>query len=378
MPLFATHPVRSRPSTAARGAAIVAVGLCVALAAPAVDSASAAPAPAATAAKIATVQRTLRALNMKIELTVEQYNSARLALSTAQRKSAVANANAERTYREYVGKRLMLSGFVNSAYRTGPDGSLEAMITSTPAEYLDRLSTLDEVSHRQAEIVTSVDAARQRYSDQVAAVQAAARSALQVTQHIATAKSSIETQIATQRGILAGLQAQQRQLAQLAARQQAANKTAAASSSRTLAGQVQAVSRSVTGSSRSAGPTSYPAPPASGRAAAAVAAARSVLGRPYVWGAAGPSSFDCSGFTMWSWAHAGVSLPHSSGAQYGSGAHVSKSALQPGDLLFFYSPISHVGMYIGGGLMIHAPHTGDVVRIATPQWGDFVGAVRPG
>lgn len=116
----------------------------------------------------------------------------------------------------------------------------------------------------------------------------------------------------------------------------------------------------------------------SGRGGAAVAAAESVLGRPYVWGASGQSSFDCSGLTMWAWAHAGVGLSHSSSAQYGSGAHVSQSALQPGDLLFFYSPISHVGMYIGGGQMIHAPHTGDVVRIATPMWSDFVGAVRPG
>jgi cell wall-associated NlpC family hydrolase len=80
---------------------------------------------------------------------------------------------------------------------------------------------------------------------------------------------------------------------------------------------------------------------------------------------------------MWSWAHAGVSLPHSSAAQYASLPHVSRSDLQPGDLVFFYSPISHVGMYLGGGSMIHAPHTGSVVQIVPVYWQYFSGAARP-
>ncbi len=378
MPSFPMRPARPRPGV--RAGAITAAGLCVALAVPAITPASAAPQTAAdTATKIVGVQRTLHGLTLKIEATVEQYNSARLALAAAQHNSAVANAKAQRAYRLYLSKRTMLSGYAVSAYTSGTDGSLEAMITSTPADYLDRLSTLDEVSQRQAEIVTSVDEAHQGYLGQVAAAQAAARSASQVTQHIAATKSSIESQIATQRGMLTALQAEQLNLSRLAARQQAAKSTAAAAATRAAARRIQAVTRSVSGSPGfSASPGSYPSVPVSGRATAAVAAARSVLGRPYVWGAAGPGSFDCSGLTMWAWAHAGVSLPHSAAAQYGSGAHVSQSALQPGDLLFFYSPISHVGMYIGGGLMIHAPHTGDVVRIATPQWGDFAGAVRPG
>ncbi len=103
--------------------------------------------------------------------------------------------------------------------------------------------------------------------------------------------------------------------------------------------------------------------PVSGRAAAAVNYAMAQVGDSYVYGAAGPSAFDCSGLTMMSWAQAGVGLPHSSSAQYGSGPHVASNALQPGDLVFYYQPISHVGMYIGNGMIVHAanPSTGVVV-----------------
>ena len=122
-----------------------------------------------------------------------------------------------------------------------------------------------------------------------------------------------------------------------------------------------------------------PPPPVSGKAAIAVAAARSMLGVPYVAFEASPSrGFDCSGLTMWVWAQAGVHLPHQSGQQYASNPHVAKTDAQPGDLVFFYSPIHHVGIYIGGGLMIDAPHTGAVVRIATVKWDQVVGVARPG
>ena len=102
------------------------------------------------------------------------------------------------------------------------------------------------------------------------------------------------------------------------------------------------------------------------------------VGDSYVYGAAGPSAFDCSGLTMMSWAQAGVGLPHSSSAQFGSGPHVSSSALQPGDLVFYYSPISHVGIYIGNGLIVHAANPGTGVRVAGVFSMPYSGAVRPG
>jgi cell wall-associated NlpC family hydrolase len=95
-----------------------------------------------------------------------------------------------------------------------------------------------------------------------------------------------------------------------------------------------------------------------------VATALAQVGKPYVWGAAGPGSFDCSGLTQYAYKAAGVSLPHSSSMQSGMGTPVSRAALQPGDLVFFYSPVSHVGMYIGNGQMVHASTAGEPVKVA--------------
>ena len=118
--------------------------------------------------------------------------------------------------------------------------------------------------------------------------------------------------------------------------------------------------------------------PAEGRAAAAVHYAMAQVGDAYVYGAAGPSAFDCSGLTMMAWAQAGVSLPHSSSAQYSTGPHISESQLMPGDLVFYYSPISHVGMYIGNGLIVHAANPGAGVLVSDLHYMPYVGAVRPG
>jgi cell wall-associated NlpC family hydrolase len=125
-------------------------------------------------------------------------------------------------------------------------------------------------------------------------------------------------------------------------------------------------------------PTSSPAPPPSSRAAVAVAYARAQLGKPYVFATAGPNTFDCSGLTMAAWRAAGVSMAHYSGSQATAFPRVSWSQLQPGDIVVFYSDWHHVGLYVGGGTMIHAPQTGDVVKYA-PAWREtFQFGVRPG
>lgn len=127
----------------------------------------------------------------------------------------------------------------------------------------------------------------------------------------------------------------------------------------------------------SPGPSFPPPPPASSQAAIAVAYARAQLGKPYVFAATGPDAFDCSGLTMMAWRAAGVSMAHYSGSQAASFPKVTWDQLQPGDILVFYSDYHHVGLYIGGGQMIHAPHTGDVVKMS-PAWRtEFQFGVRP-
>jgi len=115
---------------------------------------------------------------------------------------------------------------------------------------------------------------------------------------------------------------------------------------------------------------------ASGRAATAIHYAMAQVGKAYVYGAAGPSAFDCSGLMMMAWAQAGISLPHSSSAQYGIGHHVSSSDLQPGDLVFYYSPISHVAMYIGNGLIVEAANPSAGVRVSPVFSMPYAGATR--
>ena len=122
-----------------------------------------------------------------------------------------------------------------------------------------------------------------------------------------------------------------------------------------------------------------PAPPVSSLAGIAVNAAMGQLGVPYRFAAESPGvAFDCSGLTKFAWGQAGVYLAHQSGAQFGSIPHISQSEIQPGDLIFYKSPIGHVAMYIGGGSLIHAPRTGDVVKVAAVNWAAVVGIGRPG
>lgn len=121
-----------------------------------------------------------------------------------------------------------------------------------------------------------------------------------------------------------------------------------------------------------------PSVPASGRAGAAIQYAMAQVGKAYVYGAAGPSAFDCSGLTMMAYAQAGISLPHSSSAQFSSGPRIAESDLLPGDLVFYYSPISHVGIYIGNGMIVHAANPSTDVAVSPLHSMPYVGAVRPG
>ncbi|HEV7886899.1 MAG TPA: NlpC/P60 family protein, partial [Acidimicrobiales bacterium] len=120
-----------------------------------------------------------------------------------------------------------------------------------------------------------------------------------------------------------------------------------------------------------------PAPAPNAGASAAVAEARRQIGKPYRYGASGPEAFDCSGLTSWAWRAGGVSLPHSSSAQYSATHRVAMADIAPGDLLFYGSPIHHVGIYVGNGTMVEASHSGVPVRYSSIYRSDLVGIGRP-
>lgn len=178
---------------------------------------------------------------------------------------------------------------------------------------------------------------------------------------------------------------QARAAAEAATAANAAAASAAASTPRGAGNTGVATSGGASTPAAAASPVAAPAPsipqppPVSGKAGVAVAAAYSQIGVPYVAFKASPEDgFDCSGLTSWAWAQAGVYIPHQSGQQFASNPRVPKDEAQPGDLVFFYSPISHVGMYVGNGMMIDSPHTGAYVRLKPINWSAVVGVSRPG
>ena len=220
-----------------------------------------------------------------------------------------------------------------SSARTGVNKSLLNQITSYQAEIVQRQKLLTKQKAQR----TAQQAAAAGQRDQ--------------------AKSAVDRQQRYFDGLKASIQ-------KMINDQQAAAAAAAAASA------------TAAGSSGSAPPTNLPNPPASTLGGQAVAIAERYLGVPYVWGGASPSGFDCSGLTMYVYAQLGVSLPHNAAAQYGALPHVSESDLQPGDLVFF-DGLNHVGIYIGGGSIIHAPHTGTVVQISSLSGGgSYFGAAR--
>ena len=212
----------------------------------------------------------------------------------------------------------------------------------------------------------------QREAEEAAARQRAEAEAAAAAQQQAEAAAAQQAQAAAEQQAqnAAQQQEQSRQQERAASAPAAPAATAAA---RTEAPAVQAIAAA------EPDPEPETVPAASSRAQIAVQAALSVVGTPYVGYKASPSEgFDCSGLTMWAWAQAGVSLPHYSKAQYESLPHVPIDQVQPGDLLFFHSPISHVTMYIGNGQQVSSPHTGATVYVGSVNFGQVVGAARPG
>jgi cell wall-associated NlpC family hydrolase len=312
------------------------------------------------------VEQRVTALNDKVELANEQYSDSRLGLAAANRRAGVALARVTAAEAQLNVIKKSMGAIAAAAYRSGgTDQFVQLVSTSTPQTFLDRASSLDRIAAGQSAQLAAAATARHRLDSARAAARSEQNAAMTVSKQMSSAKATIESALSEQQRLLSGLKADERR--RLETERAAAAATARASRSR------------VTTDNSTPTDTSTPTynGPASGGAAVAVREAYNQLGKPYHWGSAGPDSFDCSGLTMWAWGHAGVSLSHSSRAQFNEGRHVSQSDLQPGDLTFYGSPIHHVGVYIGKGQMISAPKTGDVVHIQNAFRSDYVGGVRP-
>jgi peptidoglycan DL-endopeptidase CwlO len=294
----------------------------------------------------------LSSLNNHLDILVEQYDQAQVSLQKAQQDLAQARADLATAQRHARSARSDLAKRAALAYQ-GVGSELDTLLGSSSFTQLsDRLEFLNQIAGSDANAVSraSVTGQKAKWAGEDLARAVKARTA--IVHQLAQQKSSIQGSISQQRGLIDKIQ---KALARPVYVPQAPSVAPAVH----LAVQSTSV------------------PVVSGSVQAVLDAAYSVIGVPYVYGGSSPSGFDCSGLTMWAWAHAGVSLPHSSSMQYDSVPHVSQSDLQPGDLLFFYSPIHHVALYVGGGMMIEAPHTGAYVQKVPVYWNEFVGAGRP-
>jgi cell wall-associated NlpC family hydrolase len=252
-------------------------------------------------------------------------------------------------------------------------------------DLLGRLDMVQRVGDQDAKVLGDVKQFRKEVKLRRSKLKSARKAQDSVVAQRASQKRAIEGQLAERQRMLAGLQTEIEQLQAEEARHQA--QLAAEARARLAAQQAAAVTQSLPVaqiaaddfSALDAGDGSadatFPAPPPS-QYAGVVGVAMQYLGTPYVWGGASPGGFDCSGFVQYVFGQVGVSLPHHAASQFGYGTPVSISDLQPGDLVFF-DGLGHVGIYIGGGQYIHAPHTGDVVKISNlSEHGGFVGARR--
>jgi cell wall-associated NlpC family hydrolase len=319
-----------------RATLAVAAGITVVLS-PSV--ASAAPTTAEQARQAVTTT------GQKLSALDEQVHQATAAAEQQQAAADAAADTAAQAQAQLVALQPQLRAIAQTGYVGTTRGRLAAFLTSGSADDLvQQMNTLDQLASHADAVVARAAAAR-------TAAEQAQQAATGAAAVAATAESDLQAQKEQLQAELAGYQAD---FARLSATDQV---------------RVHNVL---------SGPdvTARPAPAPTAAAGSAVQTALAQLGDAYVAGASGPDAFDCSGLTMYAYAAAGVTLPHSSRAQAGLGVPVARADLQPGDLVFFYTPISHVGMYIGNGQMVHASVPGKPVAVTSVDKGGYVSARR--
>jgi peptidoglycan DL-endopeptidase CwlO len=276
-----------------------------------------------------------------------------------------------------------LSERLVSLYKNGSDGgTIEVLLGAKSIDdLLNRLDAVDRVSEQDARVLREVKSFRAQVIERKAKLERAQRSQVHVVADKASQRRSIESQLGERQRLLSTIKDQIASLE--AAEQRRQERLAAQAQARFRAAQQARAPQQAAPlpqpSIQSDSPAEAIAPAPDARYGGVVGIAMQYLGVPYVWGGASPSGFDCSGFSMYVFAQIGVSLPHHAASQYGMGTAVSRDQLQAGDLVFF-NGLGHMGIYIGGGQFIHAPHTGDVVKISSlsDSWyaATYVGARR--
>jgi cell wall-associated NlpC family hydrolase len=337
--------------------------------------------PASVASKQAQAQSVLgqiQSLDSSLEHAIEAYNAANdklrairadLAQNRVELKIATGNLNRS--------QQALAARMVAIYTSDEKDSTLDVLVGSRSlSELVEGLEAVSQVSEQDSTALSEVKRYRSVVRHKRALLKHAKEQQAQLVAERAATKSSIEGRLAERRSLLSSIKSEIAQIRAAEQRRQA--ELARQARARLAAPQplIPDLSASATPSQPSAPSTLPSAPPS--RYGGVVGIAMQYLGVPYVYGGASPSGFDCSGLIMYVFAQVGVSLPHNAAAQYGMGTPVDHSQLQPGDLVFF-NGLGHAGIYIGGGSFIHAPHTGDVVKISSLSgWysSTYVGARR--
>ncbi len=325
-------------------------------------------AQATPTSEIPTVQAKVDKLRHEAEVASESYNDVREQLKGLQVRVEAAQARQKQQQVRVQAARRTVGQIAAESYRNGDLGTLELYLGDDPDVLLAQAGVVDTLADRQVAAIMRLKESQRKLSADTASLGREKAKVTSAEAKLAATKKDVDAKLADAQALLDRLTAAQRRAMERASRDAARRALEQAGGGSTTP------DTSGPGGSLDCGSVGVSAP--SARVKAVIDYACAQLGDPYVWGADGPGSFDCSGLTMAAWAKGGVSLPHSSRMQAGYGTRISSSQMRPGDLLFYYSPISHVAIYLGNGMMIHAPHSGDVVKIAPARSASLTAVTR--